>query len=250
MFHPDDSWAYTIDKALQQLDQPCLTAKVSHLWDGLVRMGQVKKQLEDMQWQEQLLLRALFAVNMEMDGVQWWMEQVQALEQISNVHVAYNPMCMATKDRMPLTPWWGSPVEHPLLQGRGHNHLCYNCHEQGHITKKCPLKKAPKKYCCHCNSHLHFSNECIFKRFNMLSQTLVAENVARIHQAEHVANWCGKCLHNMPGHNEVDCPSYEGCSKCWVHGPVGFLKTHKCMEEEEDLVNDPDTDVYDYTSLD
>src|SRR6266571_7720699 len=93
------------------------------------------------------------------------MEQVQALEQISNVHIAYTPIHTETEGRMPLTLQHGGPTECPLLQGRGHNHLCYNCHEQGHITKKCPLKKAPKKYCCHCNSCLHFPNKCIFKCF-------------------------------------------------------------------------------------
>ena len=35
-----------------------------------LQMRQVKKQLNDLQWQEQLLSCALFTVNMEMDGVQ------------------------------------------------------------------------------------------------------------------------------------------------------------------------------------
>src|SRR6266571_1786143 len=180
------------------------------------------------------------------------MEQVQALEQISNVHIAYTPIHTETEGRMPLTLQHGGPTECPLLQGRGHNHLCYNCHEQGHIAKKCPLKKPTKKYCCHCNSRLHFPNECVFKRFNMLGEAIVAENVAHINQAEHVANWCGKCLCDMPGHNKINCPSYKGCGKCWVHGPVGFLKTHKCVEEEdkEDAVNDPRADIYDYIGSD
>jgi len=56
----------------------------------------------------------------------------------------------------------------------------------------------------------------------------------------------------MPGHKEVDCPSYEGCGKCWVRGPYGFLKHHKCTEEMdgEDEVNDPGADVYDYIGSD
>ncbi len=187
-----------------------------------------------------------------MGGVQRRMEQVQALEQITNAHVAYTPMATTVEDRMPLTPCRGGPVERPLLRGRGHNRLCYNCHEQGHIAKKCLLKKIPKKYCCHCNSRLHFPNECIFRCFNMLGEATVADNVARINQAEHTNNWCGKCLRNMPGHQEIDCPTYEGCGKCWVHGPVGFLKTHRCAEEEdaEEQVNDPGADVYNYVGSD
>ncbi|SRR6266702_6607903 len=104
MFHPDNSQAYTIHKALQQLDQPRLNAKVSHLRYGLIRVGQVKKQLSDLRRQEQLLLHTLFAIDMEMDGVQRRMEQVQAMEQISNAHIAYTLMTMATEDWMPLTP--------------------------------------------------------------------------------------------------------------------------------------------------
>ncbi len=46
-------------------------------------------QLSDLRWQEQLLLQALFAVDMEMDGVQRRMEQSQVMEQLSNMHVAY-----------------------------------------------------------------------------------------------------------------------------------------------------------------
>ncbi len=92
------------------------------------------------------------------------------MEQISNAHVAYTPMMIAVEDQMPLTPCRGGPVERPLLRGRGRNRLCYNCQEQGHIMKKCPLKKVTKKYCRHCNSHLHFPNECVFKWFNMLGE--------------------------------------------------------------------------------
>ena len=163
----------------------------------------------------------------------------------------HTPMSMAMEDQMPLRPRCGGPVECPLLQGRGCNHLCYNCHEQGHITKKCPKVKMVKKYCHHCNSCLHFPNECIFKCFNMLSEAMITENVAHINQAEHMNNWCSKCLCDMPGHNEIDCPTYEGCRKCWVCGPVGFLKTHKCMKsEEEEEVNDPRANIYDYVGSD
>jgi len=252
MFHPDNSRVYAIDKALIRLNQPHLTAEVSRLRDGLVKVGQIKKQLSDVRRQEQMLSRALFAVDMEMDGVQRRMEQTQALEQITNTHVAYTPVRMATEDRMPLTPHHGGPVERPLLRGRGRNCLCYNCHKQGHITKKCPLKKTVKKYCRHCNSCLHFPNECIFKRFEVLGEASVAKNVARIQQADHTPNWCGKCLRDMLGHKEIDCPSYEGCGKCWVRGSYGFLRHHKCAEESngEDEVNDPGADIYDYIGSD
>ncbi len=78
-------------------------------------MRTLKGQLSNLRQQEQLLLRALFAVDMEMDGVQRRMEQTQVLEQLSNMHVAYTPMTVAVEDRMPLTPHHGGPVEHPCL---------------------------------------------------------------------------------------------------------------------------------------
>ena len=86
----------------------------------------------------------------------------------------------------------------------------------------------------------------------MLGEATVTENVACIKQADHTPNWCGKCLRDMPGHKEIDCPSYEGCGKCWVRGTHGFLKHHKCVEETdgEDEVNDPGADIYDYVSSD
>ncbi len=85
----------------------------------------------------------------------------------------------------------------------------------------------------------------------MLGEATVAKNVAQINQAKHISNWCGKFLCDMPGHNKINCPSYKGCGKCWVHGLVGFLKTHHCVEEDrEDNVNDPGVDIYDYVGSD
>ncbi len=86
----------------------------------------------------------------------------------------------------------------------------------------------------------------------MLGEMMVEENVSHIQQAEHISNWCGKCLCDMPRHNEIDCPQYEACGKCWVHGPVGFLRAHCCVEEEigEDKVNDLGVDIYNYIGSD
>ncbi len=175
---------------------------------------------------------------------------MQVLEQLSNMHVAHTPMTTAVEDQMPLTPQCGGLVECPLLQGRGCNRLCYNCHEQGHITKRCPQNKVIKKYCHHCNSWLHFSNECIFHHFNMLGEATVAKNVACIQQAKHMPNWCGKCLQDMPGHEKINCPSYEACGKCWVRGLHGFLRHHKCVADDGEEVNDPGADIYDYVGSD
>ncbi len=88
---------------------------LSHLCTRLERVNQIKKQLANTRCQEQLLSRVLFTVDMEVDRVQRRMEQVQALEQLSNVHITHTPMATATEDRMPLTPQSGGPVERPLL---------------------------------------------------------------------------------------------------------------------------------------
>ncbi len=52
---------------------------------------------------------------MEMNRVQWRMEQVQVMEQLSNAHVTYTPMTTPPEDQMPLTPRRGGPVEHLML---------------------------------------------------------------------------------------------------------------------------------------
>ena len=52
-----------------------------------------------------------------------------------------------------------------------------------------------------------------------------------LNHTDHIPKWCGKCLRNNPGHEEVDCPTRELCQNCGRRGNLYFLRTHKCAEE-------------------
>ncbi len=53
---------------------------------------------------------------------------------------------------------------------------------------------------------------------------------------DHIPMWCGKCLRNNPGHEEVDCPTRELCRKCGKRGNLYFLRTHKCDDNRNQLM--------------
>ncbi len=62
---------------------------------------------------------------------------------------------------------------------------------------------------------------------------------------DHIPTWCGKCLHNNPGHEEVDCPTREVCRNCNRRGNLYFLRTHRCMDESDQLMNGEENEVGD-----
>ncbi len=49
-----------------------------------------------------------------------------------------------------------------------------------------------------------------------------------LEQKENVLTWCGKCLRNNPGHEEVNCPTRKQCCACRRWGPLGFMRAHRC----------------------
>ncbi len=61
----------------------------------------------------------------------------------------------------------------------------------------------------------------------------------------HMPTWCGKCLRNNPGHEEVDCPTCELCRNCGRHGNLYFLHTHKCNDTNDQLMHREDNEVPD-----
>jgi len=67
---------------------------------------------------------------------------------------------------------------------------------------------------------------------------------ALAHQ-DHIPTWCGKCLQNNPGHEEIDCPMRELCQNCGRRGNFYFLRTHKCDETDEQLMYGEDNNVVD-----
>jgi len=66
---------------------------------------------------------------------------------------------------------------------------------------------------------------------------------------DHIPKWCGKCLRNNPGHEEVDCPTQELCRNCGRCGNLFFLHTHKCGETSDQFMhreeyNEADPSLY------
>ncbi len=60
-----------------------------------------------------------------------------------------------------------------------------------------------------------------------------------LEQKENMPTWCGKCLRNNPGHEEVDCLTRKQCRACGRHGPLGFLRTHRCPPvNDKDFANE------------
>jgi len=62
---------------------------------------------------------------------------------------------------------------------------------------------------------------------------------------ENIPTWCGKCLRNNPGHEEIDCPTRELCCNCGRQGNLYFLRTHRCAEEHNQLMYGEDGEVAD-----
>ena len=115
-------------------------------------------------------------------------------------------------------------------------HHCWKCDATGHLARDRPIKT--KNRCCeHRSSNLHWSNHCLFKHLDILEA---------LDRQPALPKWCRKCFRHNPGHEQLQCPSYEYCRMCGQQGPFLFLRTHHCTTPKEvDMENDPNTDVYD-----
>ncbi len=58
-----------------------------------------------------------------------------------------------------------------------------------------------------------------------------------LNHQDHIPTWCGKCLRNNPGHEEVDCPTRELCWNCRRRGNLYFLWAHKCADVKDQLMH-------------
>ena len=168
------------------------------------------------------------------------MEAAHLYQRVSEcyVNMTPHPTHPRPQDTSPRLPRAHGPLEMPKLHD---NHrvppprLCWKCDTPGHITQDCPLKTKNRR-CKHCSSELHWSNCCLFKRLDILEA---------LDQKPSLPKWCGKCFQHNPGHEQLQCPSYEYCHTCGQQGPFLFLCTHCCtVPEEVDMTNDPDADVY------
>jgi len=62
---------------------------------------------------------------------------------------------------------------------------------------------------------------------------------------DHTPTWCGKCLRNNLGHEEVDCPTRELCRNCRRWGNLFFLRTHKCDKDNDQRMHREDNEEVD-----
>ena len=169
------------------------------------------------------------------------MEAAHLYRRISEryVNMTPHPIRPRPRDTSPLLPRARGPLEMPKLQDDHHippPRLCWKCDAPGHIARDCPLKTKNRR-CKHCTSSLHWSHRCLFKRLDILEA---------LKREPTMPKWCGKCFRHNPGHEQLECPTYEYCRKCGQPGPYLFLRKHRCSTPKEvDMTNDPDADVYD-----
>ncbi len=136
------------------------------------------------------------------------------------------------------------PLEMPRLNDTPHSSLCWQCDSPNHKWRRCPQRKGPKK-CNWCGSYSHWSNKCLFKRLKIEVPRGSRTVEEALEQKENVPTWCGKCLRNNPGHEEVDCPTREQCRACGRRGLLGFMRAHRCPPVDDDPVNEEvDIELY------
>ena len=100
----------------------------------------------------------------------------------------------------------------------------------------------------YCQSYSHRSPQCLFKRLAIPPPCTCTTTEALAHHS-YLPKWCGKCLCNDLGHEEVDCPTREVCGNCGHRGNLYFLRTHKCNNEKDQLMhgeenNEGDPELY------
>ncbi len=143
-----------------------------------------------------------------------------------------------------LRPW--GPLEMPQLHDEPRRRGCWECGSRTHRCKQCPLQNQPNRQCTYCQSRSHRSPQCLFKRLNITPPpTCTTAEVSNC--TDHIPVWCGKCLCNNLGHEELDCPTRELCQACGHRGNLYFLRTHRSadtndqvMYREDDEPGDPE----------
>ena len=128
------------------------------------------------------------------------------------------------------------PLEMPQLHDEPHRRGCWECGSTSHQRKQCPECRRPPRQCTYCQSYSHRSPQCLFKRLAIPPPPKCTVTEALAHET-HIPQWCGKCLRNNPGHEEVDCPTRELCRNCGRRGNLYFLHTHKCDDINDQVMH-------------
>ncbi|SRR6266702_6836878 len=132
----------------------------------------------------------------------------------------------------------------PQLHDEPRNRGCWECRSCSHHHKQCPERKHPLRQCTYCQSYSHRSPQCLFKRLAIPPPRQRTTTEALTH-VPATPKWCGKCLRNNPGHEEVDCPTRELCRNCGCRGNLYFLRTHKCANTSDQLAYREENEVAD-----
>ncbi len=234
-FARDDPRAYAIDKVLRRLEDPRIDAEVSRLRDKLQLQDKIQHQLDDIRRQERRLVGAQFDVEQTIDAIRDRMERARLYQTLADAYARMVVRPTPSPSDRPLNLRMRGPLEMPQLHNEPRGRGCWECGSLTHRRKKCPERKRPPQQCTYCQSYSHRSPQCLFKRLAIPPprQRMVTEALA--HET-HTPTWCGKCLRNNPGHEEVDCPTRELCRNCGKRENLFFLRTHKCRDDHDQLM--------------
>ncbi len=244
-FSRENPRAYAIDETLRRLEDPRIDAEVSRLREKLELQIKIEKQLDDLRQQETRLRGARFDVEQTIGAIQDRMERAGLYQTLANAYARMITGLTTSLSDAPFGLRPRGPLEMPRLNDTPHSSLCWQCDSPNHKWRRCPQRKGPKK-CNWCGSYSHWSNKCLFKRLKIevpRGSRTVEEGLA---QKENVPTWCGKCLRNNPGHEEVDCPTREQCRACGRRGPLGFMRGHRCppIDDEDPVDEEVDIELY------
>ncbi len=234
-FARDDPRAYAINEVLRRLEDPCIDAEVSRLREKLQLQDKIQHQLDDIRRQERRLVGAQFDVEQTIDAIRDHMERACLYQTLADAYTRMVVRPSPSPSDRPLGLRARGPLEMPQLHDEPRRRGCWECRSTSHQRKQCPECRCPPRQCTYCQSYSHRSPQCLFKRLALPPppKRMVVEVLA--HET-HAPTWCGKCLRNNPGHEEVDCPTRELCRNCGKCGNLFFLRTHKCDDTSDQLM--------------
>jgi len=244
-FSRENPRAYAVDEMLRCLEDPRINMEVSHLQDKLELQIKIKKQLDNLHAQETQLRGARFNMEQMIGAIQDWMERAGLYQTLTDAYASMITGPMHSPSDVPLGLRLRGPLEMPHLNDTPHSSLCWQCNSPNHKWRCCPQCKGPKK-CNWCESYMHWSNKCLFKRLKIevpQGECMVEEALA---QKENMPTWCSKCLCNNLGHKEVNCPTREQCRTCRRRGPLGFMRAHRCppVDDKDPANEEVDIELY------
>ena len=234
-FAREDPWAYAIDEVLRRLEDPRIDAEVSRLREKLELEAKIQKQLDNIRRQERQLVGAQFSVEQTIDAIRDCMERACLYQTLADAYARMVVRPTSSPSDRPLNLQARGPLEMPQLHNEPRNCGCWECGSPTHRCKQCPEQRCPNRQCTYCQSRSHRSPQCLFKRLAIPAprRCTTAEALAHV---PTTPTWCGKCLRNNLGHKEVDCPTRELCQTCRRHGNLYFLRTHRCADNNDQLM--------------